>query len=134
MVTKIGSNVLPYSVIEELFEEKFALLLKINAEKVVNWSGDYRAPLKNAQVIPRPLNGFLPIWRAVGGLPASAIKAGVPMYLATLAGPASNFKISIDAYRQAAEQSGFNPAELPIATAGFFYAAETTQQAMKEAY
>jgi len=122
---------------EELFEEKFELLLKINKEEVVNWSGKFRAPLKNAKVIPRPLNGSLPIWRAVGGPPASAIKAGmagVPMFLATLGGPASTFKISIDAYREAAKQSGFEPSELPIATAGFFYVAETTQQAQKEAY
>jgi alkanesulfonate monooxygenase SsuD/methylene tetrahydromethanopterin reductase-like flavin-dependent oxidoreductase (luciferase family) len=122
---------------EELFEEKFELLLKINKEEVVNWSGKFRAPLKNAKVIPRPLNGSLPIWRAVGGPPASAIKAGmsgVPMFLATLGGPASTFKISIDAYREAAKQSGFEPSELPVATAGFFYVAETTQQAQKEAY
>jgi alkanesulfonate monooxygenase SsuD/methylene tetrahydromethanopterin reductase-like flavin-dependent oxidoreductase (luciferase family) len=122
---------------EELFEEKFELLLKINKEEVVNWSGKFRAPLKNVKVIPRPLNGSLPIWRAVGGPPASAIKAGlagVPMFLATLGGPASTFKISIDAYREAAKQSGFEPSELPIATAGFFYVAETTQQAQKESY
>lgn len=60
---------------EELFEEKFDLLRKINEEEVVNWSGQFRAPLKDARVLPRPLNGSLPIWRAVGGTPASAIKA-----------------------------------------------------------
>jgi alkanesulfonate monooxygenase SsuD/methylene tetrahydromethanopterin reductase-like flavin-dependent oxidoreductase (luciferase family) len=122
---------------EELFEEKFELLLKINKEEVVNWSGQFRAPLKNARVIPRPLNGSLPIWRAVGGPPASAIKAGiagVPMMLATLGGPASSFKVSVDVYREAAKRSGFDPVSLPVATAGFFYAAETTQQAQKEAY
>lgn len=122
---------------EELFEEKFELLLKINQENVVNWSGQFRAPLKDASVIPRPQDGSLPIWRAVGGHPASAIKAGhagVPMFLATLGGPASSFKRSIDAYRDAAKSSGFNPAELPVATAGFFYAAETTQQAQDEYY
>lgn len=122
---------------EELFEEKFELLLKINSEEVVNWSGKFRAPLKNAKVIPRPLNGSMPIWRAVGGPPASAIKAGLagaPMFLATLGGPATSFKISIDAYREAAKRNGFDPSELPIATAGFFYAAETTQQAQREAY
>jgi alkanesulfonate monooxygenase SsuD/methylene tetrahydromethanopterin reductase-like flavin-dependent oxidoreductase (luciferase family) len=62
------------------------LLLKINKEEVVNWSGKFRAPLHNAIVIPRPKEGTLPIWRAVGGPPASAIKAGlagVPMFLAT---------------------------------------------------
>ena len=78
----LGYNVRDY---EELFEEKFELLLKINEEEAVNWSGEFRAPLNNAHVIPRPQNGSMPIWRAVGGPPASAIKAGyagVPMMLA----------------------------------------------------
>ncbi|WP_438351880.1 LLM class flavin-dependent oxidoreductase [Paenibacillus sp. FA6] len=130
----LGYNVRDY---EELFEEKFDLLLKINEEEAVNWSGEFRAPLNNAKVIPRPRNGSLPIWRAVGGHPASAIKAGyagVPMFLATLGGPATSFKTSIDAYRGAAEQGGFDSKSLPIATAGFFYAAETTQQAQSETY
>lgn len=130
----LGYNVRDY---EELFEEKFELLLKINREETVNWSGQFRAPLNNAKIIPRPHSGSLPIWRAVGGPPASAIKAGnagVPMFLATLGGPATSFKYSIDAYREAAERSGFDASELPIATAGFFYAAETTQQAQRETY
>jgi alkanesulfonate monooxygenase SsuD/methylene tetrahydromethanopterin reductase-like flavin-dependent oxidoreductase (luciferase family) len=130
----LGYNLRDY---EELFEEKLELLLKINEEEVVNWSGQFRAPLNNARVIPRPQNGSMPIWRAVGGHSASAIKAGyagVPMFLATLGGPATSFKASIDAYREAADQSGFDSTALPIATAGFFYAAETTQQAQSEAY
>lgn len=120
---------------EELFEEKFELLLKINEEEIVNWSGEFRAPLRNAQILPRPLNGSLPIWRAVGGPPASAIKAGqsgVPMMLAMLGGPATSFKYSIDAYRDSLRENGFDPSEFPVATAGFFYAAETTQDAIKE--
>jgi alkanesulfonate monooxygenase SsuD/methylene tetrahydromethanopterin reductase-like flavin-dependent oxidoreductase (luciferase family) len=122
---------------EELYEEKFDLLLKINREEVVNWSGQFRPPLRNAKVLPRPQNGSMPIWRAVGGTPASAIKAGfagVPMYLAHLGGPAVVFKRSIDAYREALRRNGFDPSEFPVATAGFFYAAETTQQALKELY
>ncbi|MCM3126224.1 LLM class flavin-dependent oxidoreductase [Paenibacillus provencensis] len=122
---------------EELFEEKLELLMKINEQEVVNWSGQYRAPLRNAKVLPRPKNGWMPIWRAVGGPPASAIKAGyagVPMYLATLGGPATSFKLSIDAYRQAAQRNGHDPAKLPISTAGLFHVAETSQQALKEAY
>ena len=42
----LGYNVRDY---EELFEEKFELLLKINEEEVVNWSGQFRAPLNNAR-------------------------------------------------------------------------------------
>ncbi len=112
-------------------------MLKINEEEIVNWSGNFRAPLKNAQVIPRPKNGSMPIWRTAGGSPASARKAGyagVPIFLAHLGGPVAIFKRSIDAYRVAAQQSGFDVDKLPVATAGFFYAAETTQQVQKETY
>lgn len=130
----LGYNLRDY---EELFEEKFDLLLTINEKELVDWEGEFRAPLRNAEVIPRPLNGSMPIWRAVGGPPASAMKAGyagVPMFLATLGGPATSFKHTIDVYRDTARDSGFNPDELPVATAGFFYAAETTQQAQREYY
>ncbi|MEN2466763.1 LLM class flavin-dependent oxidoreductase [Ornithinibacillus sp. FSL M8-0202] len=122
---------------EELFEEKFNLLLQINEEEVVNWNGEYRAPLKNAKILPRPKNGKMPIWRAVGGTPASAMKAGyagVGMFMAHLGGPVSVFKRTIDAYREAARLGGHNPDELPVATAGFFYAAESSQQALRDMY
>ncbi|WP_368645281.1 LLM class flavin-dependent oxidoreductase [Alkalibacterium putridalgicola] len=122
---------------EELFEEKFELLLQINNEETVTWQGEFRPALKNAHILPRPLNGKLPIWRAVGGAPASAMKAGyqgVPMTLAMLGGPASIFKRSIDAYRETLDASGYDAKEFPVATAGFFYAAETTQQAQREYY
>ncbi|MFD2209661.1 LLM class flavin-dependent oxidoreductase [Virgibacillus halophilus] len=130
----LGYNVRDY---EALFEEKFDLLLQLNEQEIVNWNGEFRAPLKNAQVLPRPKSGSLPVWRAVGGTPASAIKAGyagVPMFMAHLGGPATIFKQTIDAYREAARRKGFNPADLPVATAGFFYAADTTQQALQETY
>ncbi|UJL47672.1 LLM class flavin-dependent oxidoreductase [Virgibacillus sp. NKC19-16] len=122
---------------EALYEEKFDLLRKINDEEIINWSGQFRADLNNAKVLPRPLNGSLPIWRAVGGTPASAIKAGyagVPMYMAHLGGPVSVFKRTVDAYREALQQSGFDPSEFPVATAGFFYAADSSQQALRDMY
>ncbi|WP_042349259.1 LLM class flavin-dependent oxidoreductase [Bacillus massiliigorillae] len=139
-----GSRVGAYSLLgydvndyEELFEEKMELLLKLNKDEKVIWEGKFRAPLKNAQILPQPQSGKLPIWRAVGGPPASAIKAGragVPMMLTTLGGPATTFKISVDAYRQSAEQSGFDPQTLPIATTSLFYTAENSQDALNEYY
>lgn len=130
----LGFNLRDY---EELFEEKFELLLQINKNEVVNWEGEFRAPLKNAKVLPRPTEGSMPIWRAVGGTPASAIKAGyqgVPMVIAMLGGPVSHFKMSVEAYRQALTERGFDSANFPVATTGFFYTAETTQQALREYY
>ncbi|WP_022794753.1 LLM class flavin-dependent oxidoreductase [Marinococcus halotolerans] len=130
----LGYNVRDY---EALYEEKFDLLRQINEQENINWEGEFRASLKNAKVLPRPAEGSLPIWRAVGGTPASAMKAGyagVPMFMAHLGGSSDRFKQTVDAYREAARAGGHDPAELPVATAGFFYAAETTQQALKDLY
>ncbi|MGM9928839.1 MAG: LLM class flavin-dependent oxidoreductase, partial [Bacillus sp. (in: firmicutes)] len=122
---------------EAIFEEKLALLKQINEEKRVTWQGEFRPPLQNAEILPQPKNGSLPIWRAVGGPPASAIKAGylgIPMMLTTLGGPAIHFKPSIEAYREAAERSGFDSKTLPIATTSLFYVADTTEEALEGMY
>ncbi|WHY77892.1 LLM class flavin-dependent oxidoreductase [Neobacillus sp. WH10] len=139
-----GSRVGAYSLLGydvhdygELFEEKMELLLNLNAEERVTWEGQFRAPLENASILPQPKNGHIPIWRAVGGPPASAIKAGyagVPMMLTTLGGPAINFKVAVDAYREALERSGFDPAAMPIATTSLFNTAENSQDALREYY
>jgi alkanesulfonate monooxygenase SsuD/methylene tetrahydromethanopterin reductase-like flavin-dependent oxidoreductase (luciferase family) len=123
---------------EELFEEKLDLLQKLNTSTgPISWSGKFRAPLLRATILPQPKHGRLPIWRAVGGPPASAIKAGaagVPMMLTTLGGPASRFKEAVDAYRQAAAQHGHSQEEMPLATASLFYTADTTEAAVREYY
>src|SRR5690625_1458987 len=122
---------------EEIFEEKLELLLQMNENERVTWEGKFRPPLNDMEILPRPLNGSLPIWRAVGGPPASAIKAGamgVPMTLTTLGGPAMNFKPSVLAYRRMAEQSGFDPKNLPIATTSLFYVADTEKEALQGMY
>ncbi|MBO7746687.1 LLM class flavin-dependent oxidoreductase [Paenibacillus sp. MWE-103] len=128
----LGADVQDY---EELFEEKMGLLLKLNDEETVTWSGKFRAPLRQAKILPRPLNGRLPIWRGVGGSPGSAVKAGaagVPMTIAMLGGPSANFKGSVDAYRRAAAQNGHDPAELPVGITSMLYVAENSQDAVKE--
>jgi len=122
---------------EEIFEEKLELLKQLNEEERITWKGEFRPSLENAEILPQPKNGSLPIWRAVGGPPASAIKAGymgIPMMLTTLGGPAINFKHSVDAYREAAEQSGFDPKTLPIGTTSLFYVAESTKEALRGMY
>src|SRR5690625_4566296 len=122
---------------EEIFEEKLELLKQINENERVTWEGKFRATLNNKEILPRPLEGSLPIWRAVGGPPASAIKAGamgIPMMLTTLGGPAMNFKPSVLAYQRMAEQNGFNPDELPIGTTSLFYVADTEKEALQGMY
>lgn len=124
---------------EELYEEKFELLLELNKHNKITWEGQFRAPLNNMEILPQPIDEELPIWRAVGGPPASAIKAGrqgVPMNLTTLGGPAAAFKYSIDIYRETAQEHGFDISKesLPVATSSLLHVGETTQDALASAY
>ena len=122
---------------EDIFEEKFDLLLKLNQSQPITWSGKYRPALKDAELYPKPLNGTLPIWRGVGGSPASAIKAGYygsPMTLATLGGPSSAFKPTVDSFRIAAEQYGHDSKSLPVGTTSLCYITDDSQQALIDYY
>ncbi|CAM3624697.1 LLM class flavin-dependent oxidoreductase [Erysipelothrix urinaevulpis] len=130
----LGYNVRDY---ETLFEEKFELLLKLNKEDKITWRGRFRAPLEDAVLYPKPLRGSLPIWRAVGGPPQSAVLAGqqgVPMMLATLAGPASLFNHSVEAYRKNYQAFGHNLDEMRVGVTNLFHTAETDEKAFKNFY
>jgi len=124
---------------EALFEEKLELLLEINQNETVNWSGEFRPELKEAQVLPRPENdaGGLPIWRGVGNTPASAIKAGkigIPLYQAHLAGAAQTYQNRIRHYKEAGYEAGFTDEELSVGTGGILHLADTTEKAFQTAY
>ncbi|MDB5117914.1 MAG: luciferase [Mucilaginibacter sp.] len=122
---------------EDIFEEKFDLLLKLNQSQPISWNGKYRPALKDAELYPKPLNGKLPIWRGVGGSPVSAIKAGYfgsPMTLAILGGASSAVKPTVDAFRTAADQYGHDSKSLPVATTSLCYVANDSQQALIDYY
>lgn len=124
---------------DELFEEKLDLLLQINQNEVVNWSGKFRPALEEAEIIPRPENARkgLPIWRGVGNTPASAIKAGrkgLPLFQAHLAGAAQTYQNRIKRYKDAGYEAGFTDEELPVGTGGILHLAPTTEEAFQKAY
>lgn len=120
---------------DELFTEKLDLLLKINQQTTVNWSGKYRAPLQGQSIYPRPYQESIPVWLAVGGTPASAVRAGtlnLPMTVAILGGPPDRFVPFVNLYRQAAERAGHDVAQLQLAINSHFYLADDSQQASDE--
>lgn len=61
---------------DKLFEEKLGLFMELQAKDVVNWNGEFRSPLRDAQIAPRPVQKKLPMWIGVGGTPSSAVRAG----------------------------------------------------------
>src|SRR5690554_4183302 len=93
----------------ELFEEKLELLLRLNKQDTITWSGKFRKPLVNQEVFPRPVNGSLPIWVAVGGTTSSVIRAGklgLPVMFAIIGGAIENFKPLFEVYQQVWEDNG----------------------------
>lgn len=120
---------------DELFTEKLELLLAINQNEIVDWQGKLRPSIPHRGVYPRPLQPTLPIWLAVGGTPASTVRAGtlnLPMTLAILGGSPDRYVPFVQLFRQAAEQAGHDPGTLQLAINSQFYVADTEQQAADE--
>lgn len=119
----------------ELFTEKLDLLLALNRQEVVSWRGKHRAAIQNLGVYPRPYQPEIPIWLAVGGTPASAVRAGkmnLPMTVALLGGTPDRFVPLVHLYRQSAQQAGHDVSQLLLAINSHFYVADTSQQAADE--
>lgn len=120
---------------EELFEEKLKLLLQLREEEIVNWKGDYRPPIENRGVYPRPHQEKIPIWRAVGGTPTSAYRAGllgIPMAIAIIGGQPAQFKPMVEYLRRGAAEAGHKFPGVSINSHGFI--AETREEAIDTAF
>lgn len=92
---------------DELFEEKLELLVKINNNNPVTWSGKFRPALKSQQVLPRAVNDHLNIWVAVGGTPESVLragKAGLPVIFAIIGGNPAQFTPLFNYYKEVYRQ------------------------------
>ena len=122
---------------DELFSEKLNLLLNIRDNEVVNWSGHFRAALKNQAIYPRPLQEKLPIWLGVGGTPESFVRAGslgLPLMVAVIGGETHRFRPLVDLYREAGKRAGFAPEQLKVGLHSLGYVANSAEEAVSDYY
>ena len=120
---------------DELFAEKLDLLLQLRQDEHVAWSGHHRPALHGEGVYPRPVQQPLPVWIAVGGNPASAVRAGslgLPMALAIIGGLPERFAPFAELFRAAARRAGHPEPALSINSHGFI--AKDSQRAAAEAF
>jgi probable LLM family oxidoreductase len=121
---------------DDLFSEKLDLLLELRAHERVTWSGRHRPALNGLAVVPRPLQDPIPLWIAVGGTPASVVRAatrGLPMALAIIGGLPERFAPLVELYRDRARKAGHDPSP-PVAISSHGYVADTSQRAADELY
>ncbi|MDF1504140.1 LLM class flavin-dependent oxidoreductase [Roseisolibacter sp. H3M3-2] len=121
---------------DALFAEKLALLLRLRDEERVTWRGQFRAPLHDQPVFPRP-ERRLPVWIAVGGTPQSVVRAGtlgLPLALAIIGGSPERFAPLVQLYRESARRAGHDPAALPVSINSHGFLADTSEAAADAAW
>jgi probable LLM family oxidoreductase len=120
---------------DDLFAEKLDLLLQIHENERVTWSGRFRSPLEDQGVYPR--HEQLPISVAVGGTPASIVRAaerGLSVTLAIIGGDPDRFAPLAQLYRRTLVHSGYQPEQIPLSLHAHGYVADSDDQAADEYY
>ena len=122
---------------DELFSEKLKLLLQLNKNEKISWQGKHRPSIENRGVYPRPVQEEIPVWIAVGGTPASVVRAanhGLPLALAIIGGMPDRFIPFTKLYREHFSKAGHDPDKMQIAINSHGFIAEDSQQAAVDFY
>ncbi|HEX6301555.1 MAG TPA: LLM class flavin-dependent oxidoreductase [Acidimicrobiia bacterium] len=121
----------------ELFAEKLDLLIQIrDSEDEINWSGQFRSPIKGQGIYPRP-ERELPIRVAVGGTPQSIVRAatrGLAVALAIIGGAPDRFTPLAELFRRTLQESGYDREEVPLSVHAHGYVSDNNEQAAEEYY
>ena len=120
---------------DTLFDEKLKMLVAINENEMVTWRGKHRAAIQNLGVYPRPYQKKIPIWVAIGGTPASVLRAatmGLPLTIAIIGGTPGQFVPHTKYYRDEFIKAGHDISTLQLCINSHAYMADDSQQAADE--
>jgi alkanesulfonate monooxygenase SsuD/methylene tetrahydromethanopterin reductase-like flavin-dependent oxidoreductase (luciferase family) len=104
------------------FTEKLGLLRQLNDENPVTFEGEFRAPLHESGIWPRPFNEKLNIWVATGETPESSERAasfGFNANYSFLSAPPASKQAITQHYRAVAAKHGHTGLKVAIAGRGF---------------
>jgi len=122
---------------DDLFIEKLRLLLALREQEIITWEGAHRPSIDARGVYPRPMQSPLPVWIAVGGTPASVMRAGalgLPLAVAIIGGAPERFASLVQLYRDAARRAGHDPSTLPVSINSHGFIADDAARAAEVAF
>jgi alkanesulfonate monooxygenase SsuD/methylene tetrahydromethanopterin reductase-like flavin-dependent oxidoreductase (luciferase family) len=117
---------------QEQFTERLDLLTRLAKENPITWQGEFRSPLVDAGIWPRPVQAELPLWVAAGSSFESSERAAKfganVMYSFLVTGPCDNQPL-VEHYRQWLDAYGFDSTSRKVGIAGRGLIGENSQQA-----
>ncbi|MET4061010.1 putative LLM family oxidoreductase [Arthrobacter sp. UYP6] len=126
---------------DRLYAEKLDLLMTINqsqdSKARITWAGSVRPNVDGLAVVPRPVNGQLPLWLATGGSAPSSVRAGklgLPISYGIIGGAPENFAPLAELYRRSAAAAGHTGANIRVSVAALGLIAPTKEEAMERFY
>jgi probable LLM family oxidoreductase len=124
---------------DRLYAEKLELLMTINnsPSERVTWSGTVRPAIDDLAVVPRPVNGRLPLWLATGGNASSSARAGqlgLPISYGIIGGEPHRFAPLAELYRRTAAQAGHIGDDIKVSVAALGLIAPTKKEALERFY
>lgn len=116
---------------DTLFEDKLMLLLELVQKNGtdITWDGRLTQNLRNVNLYPKPVQKQLPVWIAVGGTPASVLRAarlGLPITFAIIGGLPVNFKPLVDYYKENYLAAGHEASKMQIGINSHTFLGTTT--------
>nr|WP_062341137.1 LLM class flavin-dependent oxidoreductase [Herbidospora sakaeratensis] len=115
--------------------EGYELFRRLWREDRVTWSGRFRPPLENAEVLPRPLQRPIRVWHGSATSRESvdlAASYGDPLFSANVSNPVEPYAELVAYYRERWEHHGHDPKDAVVGagTAGY-YSAPKSQDAIE---
>jgi alkanesulfonate monooxygenase SsuD/methylene tetrahydromethanopterin reductase-like flavin-dependent oxidoreductase (luciferase family) len=115
--------------------ESYELFRRLWREDKVTWSGQFRPPLQDAEVWPKPLQQPIRVWHGSATSRESvdlAAKYGDPLFSANVTNPIEPYAELVRYYRQRWAEHGHDPAAAIVgAGAAGYYATPNSQDALR---
>ena len=116
---------------QEQFTERLELLTRLAKDNPISWKGEFRTPLVDAGIWPRPIQTELPLWVAAGSSLESSERAAKfganAMYSFLVTGPCDNQPL-VEHYREWLKAYGYDPTTRKVGIAGRGLIGENSQQ------